>query len=1054
MPPDLIAQSMTTAMPNTIKVGSGLPDSDKADRLERLQQVVERSGELLPAQGPITAFVFLNTLQGLENLPFDEGMQRGARLFGCEPYLSEERYREKMARGRIRVDDLLAVTRKDLADRASVPICSLGSRLELRLAMLQYPLRFGPDAELRWFVAEMDALTRLRSEPPLVIRERFVEETRHWAMRDLRNIRQPGTAGSLAEPEPRSRHRFAELLQKFGEPSIEHWSPRKWESFSLQALWRICHDGVQGIETTSPWEPPAAPIRHRDLLRNAVGEDSDELVNQVLIRFCAPFVDQGFAHWTLPHREKGFFKAFCELYRLPGGPPERWLQGLPQELTRVVESGYGPTESLMESLELLGISESEWPDFIPASLVALRGWAGLIWQMDVRGDRVALPTPAGSLLEFLAVRLILERVALAYVAQQSLNYGGPLAGLRDATRGRIADRNTNSVDQRAFLVFQLAQFLGWSPPALDHLSKPEWSAIVSEMEAFDGLERRRMFHHAFERRFRIQSLDALSVHTKRPASRVPSPRFQLISCIDTREVGFRRHLEEVAPEVETFGTAGFHCVPIYYRGAGDAHFSTLCPIVIRPKHWVVEDVVYTLDEQSRSRAKTRRALGTASHSLHVGSRSMARGAILTAGLGVLASIPLVARVLFPRWAGQIRRTASRFVAPPPMTRLRLERTSPTAGPEEGQIGFTVEEMANIGERALRDIGLTSGFARLVLFIGHGSFCLNNPHKSSYDCGACSGGAGGPNARALAAMLNDPRVREILAGRGLQIPNDTVFLGGLHNTCADHFTFYDLDLLPQSHFQDFKAADQTLDEACDRNAHERCRRFDSAPLNQSFEAARRHVEGRSEDLAQTRPEFGNATNALCIVGRRQRTRGLYLDRRAFMQSYDPTQDDAEHNILARILGAVVPVCSGINLQYTLSYIDSPGWGSGTKLPHNITSLLGVMDGAASDMRTGLPWQGVEIHEPLRLLFVIETTPDAILSIMQRNPVIDRILRNGWAQLALLNPNSSEILVYRKGEFTVYSPEQTELPKAASSIDWYRGWREHLGFAQIEKEGRKA
>lgn len=1027
-----------------------LNGSDETSRLDRLKQLIEQTAELLPAQGPITAFVFLNTLQGLEAMPYDEGVQRGAGLFGCQPYLSEERYREKMARGRIRVDDLLASVRKDLGHQATCLVSPLGTRLDLRLAMLQHPLQFGPPDELRWFVAEMDALKSLRKELSPAIRERFLEETRHWAMRDLRNGRpSEADASPTEEPEASLRRSLKELLRRFGESSIEHWSSTKWEAFSLQALWRICHLGVQGVTTTSPWSKPAPMLRHRDLLKAAVGVDTDDLVHEVLIRFCAPFADQGFADWGLPYRERGLFHAFCELWRQPGGSPSPWLRDLPCELTRVLESGQGALESVRESLDLLGVSESEWEDFIPATLVALRGWAGLIWQLDVRGDRVALPAPQGSLTEFLAVRLLLERVALAHVARQSLNYTGPLAGLRDAARARIKKRDESSPDQCAFLVFQLAQLLGWSPPALCRLSKADWAAIASEIEAFDSLERRRMFHHAFERRFRIQTLDALSIHTKRKANRVASPRFQLVSCIDTREVGFRRHLEEIAPDVETFGTAGFHCVPIYYRGAGDAHFSALCPIVIRPKHWVVEDVVYTLDQQNRARAKTRRALGTASHQVHVGSRSMARGAILTAGLGLLASIPLVARVLFPRLAGQIRRTATRFVAPPPMTRLRLERISTTPGPEDGQIGFTIEEMADFGERALRDIGLTSGFARLVMFIGHGSHCLNNPHKSSYDCGACSGGAGGPNARALAAMLNDPRVREVLAGRGLTIPNETVFLGGLHNTAADNFTFYDLDRLPQSHFQDFNAAQDTLDEACERNAHERCRRFDSAPLNQSFAAALRHVEGRSEDLAQTRPEFGNATNAICIVGRRERTRGLYLDRRAFMQSYDPTQDDAECNILARILGAVVPVCSGINLQYNFSYIDSPGWGAGTKLPHNITSLLGVMDGAASDLRTGLPWQGVEIHEPVRLLFVIETTPPAILSIMDRNPVVGRILRNGWAQLALLNPNSSEILVYHQGEFTVYWPEKTELPQAASSTDWYRGWREHLGFAQIER-----
>ncbi len=582
---------------------------------------------------------------------------------------------------------------------------------------------------------------------------------------------------------------------------------------------------------------------------------------------------------------------------------------------------------------------------------------------------------------------------------------------------------------------------------LADLSPNQWSELLNEVAAFSGHERRRIYHAAFERRVSRQAIDALVLRTSQAPQKPAQPQLQVVCCLDAREESFRRHLEEIEPRAETYGAAGFFGIAIYYRGAADAHFSTLCPIVVKPQHWVTEEVVYSLGETHRRRAKTRRALGTASRQFHMSTRSATGGLVLTAAFGVLASIPLVFRVLFPSWAARIRRTAGALLEPPSVTRLQLERSSPTPGPDDEQIGFTIEEMANLGERMLRDIGLTTGFARLVLFLGHGSYCLNNPHKSAYDCGACSGGAGGPNGRALAAFLNTPQVREILARRGIEIPRETWFLGGQHNTCADTITFFDLDLMPKSHHHDFEQVQVTLAQTCERNAHERCRRFQSARLDLSFAAARSHVEERSEDLAQTRPEFGNASNAMCVVGRRARTRGLYLDRRSFLVSYDPQQDDAESDILGRILGAVVPVCEGINLQYYFSYVDSTGWACGTKLPHNVTSLLGVMDGAASDLRPGLPMQGVEIHEPVRCLFIIETTPDRILRIMQRNETVGRILRNGWVQLSLLNPESNEILLYRDGQFFPYEAESPDLPCVATSTDWYRGWRDHLGFAQI-------
>jgi uncharacterized protein YbcC (UPF0753/DUF2309 family) len=706
-----------------------------------------------------------------------------------------------------------------------------------------------------------------------------------------------------------------------------------------------------------------------------------------------------------------------------------------------------PLESIRESLHDLGIPQDDWEAFIAATLLALRGWAGMIHQIELRGDRVVRPIPAGSLIEFVAIRLVLDRCAFRYAVRQELRFDGSLAELRQALRAHVGPANGTSNEDRAFQVFQIAQVMGWTPKALGELSNDQWSALVREIEGFPSLDRRRVLHLAYEKAFFDRSLDTIALHSRKRQERPKNPRFQALFCIDEREESFRRHLEELAPDVETASVAGFFAVAMYYRGAADAHFNPLCPIIIRPNHHVVERVADGLEKEHERRAGLRRLLGKATHRCHLGSRSLSFGASLMLLVGVLASLPLVGRVLFPRLAAWLRKRAGKAVAVPPSTRLQLERHGTCAGPEWGNPGYTLEEMANIGERVLRESGLATGFSRLVLVIGHGSTSLNNPHISAYNCGACGGGAGGPNARALAQLLNDARVRMLLAERNIHVPTDTVFVGGMHNTCNDTVTFFDRESIPESHGQDLSKAVLDINRTCERNAHERCRRFISAPLGMSFAAARQHVEERSEDLAQARPECGHATNALLIVGRRERTRGLYLDRRAFLNSYDPNTDDADASLLAKVLGAAIPVCGGINLEYYFSYVDNNGYGCGTKLPHNVTSLLGVMDGAASDLRTGLPWQMVEIHEPVRLLCVIETTPEKMMGIIDRNPGISVFVRNEWVKLAVLDPHSPRIQVFRNGTFVDHHPKAETLPQAASSVEWYRGWREHLEFAQI-------
>ena len=216
-----------------------------------------------------------------------------------------------------------------------------------------------------------------------------------------------------------------------------------------------------------------------------------------------------------------------------------------------------------------------------------------------------------------------------------------------------------------------------------------------------------------------------------------------------------------------------------------------------------------------------------------------------------------------------------------------------------------------------------------------------------------------------------------------------------------------------------------------------------------DAALRHVEERSEHLAEPRPEYGHCTNAVCVVGRRSLTRGLFLDRRAFLVSYDANQDPDDQS-LAALMAAVVPVCAGISLEYYFSFVDNDRYGCGTKLPHNVTGLVGVMDGHASDLRTGLPWQMVEIHEPVRILFVIETTPERLTKVINASASLKQLVENRWIRIATIDPASGRVHVRRDSGFEEFDGPVERLPVALSSAEWYRGKIQHLPMAWIQAE----
>jgi uncharacterized protein len=778
------------------------------------------------------------------------------------------------------------------------------------------------------------------------------------------------------------------------------------------------------------------PRRHRDALLALGGEDVDQAVNPDLVRLSAAYLDQGQALMPLPGRRDGFFAAVCALHKAGAGSPA----GCPGSAQRFVRSvGRPALEVLRETMAELGVAESELSDVLTATALALRGWAGMFARLERRPDEQEDGVEP-RLVEFLAVRMVYESCAIRAVAGR---VGAPVSwqSLR-STRTSLPPRPL----AEALLLVSFAQAAGWSPAFLSGLSAEELAALRAEVQAFGDLEQRATWLEAYESRYRRQILDAIAARASlpQPAAAGP-PKAQVMFCIDEREESMRRAIEEQGPEWETLGAAGFFGVAIEYRGLDDHYAAAYCPAVVEPAHEVAEVHTPAHDEVHEQRLRWRslqhaveRGLGGASHTLTGGA---AISVILAPVLGAITAARIFAPSRSLAWAERVRAWTPR-----PDTRLSSVRDADVFGESGKPLGFTVGEAADRVAGLLANTGLTGRLAPLVMVLGHGSTSLNNPHESAHDCGACGGRRGGANARLIADLANRPDVRAELARRGNPIPDDTWFVGGLHDTSSDAVLLADLDRVPEAFRARLDELLAVVERARKESAAERCRRFDDVPLPVSPDAGLRHVEDRASHLGQPRPEYGHCTNAVAFVGRRSTVRGLHLDRRTFLVSHDPTTDPTGA-VLERILAAVGPVGAGINLEYYFSSTDNEVFGCGTKLPHNVTGLVGVMAGHQGDLRTGLPLQMVEIHEPMRLLLIVEATPERLLEIAGRQAEVRELVVNRWVQLVSMNPETGALAVFGDAGFVPYTPGGAPLPEVERSADWHGLRREHLPPALV-------
>lgn len=661
-------------------------------------------------------------------------------------------------------------------------------------------------------------------------------------------------------------------------------------------------------------------------------------VDELVAKWVAAFLDPH-PLWPMPHRSEGLYSAWRTL---TVHDPD-----LPRSARRIARMlPTRPDDAIAYALaQLQGATQGATQDVSPAlrdELAGLPGWTAHIkWRSEHVGDI--------DLVEYVAVRLSLRLLLGLPAIAPPQPPSNDVDGLWERAT-RLVDRLGGSSERITVAVAARALALH---PVHDHPFT---------------------FQRAYELHYARPLLHSLNTSHPGAGTR---PTTQLVACIDSRSEGIRRHVEQLDPGMETFGFAGFFGVPIRFTTYDSPSSIDSLPALLAPHHHVTERAQHPRLAGGRiNHLRTQQALAAG---IHAGESTTASPFAFAETTGWLFGAATALRTLAPTIAARL---AAALTSAP-----RLETSVTVAD------AFTLEERAGLAEASLRMMGL-SRFAPLVILAGHGSTSTNNLYESALDCGACGGNRGKANARSAAAIFNDPDVRALLSERGLPIPADTFFIAAEHDTVTDHIATLDVHLVPATHLtlvDDFRRLQQTASDALVR---ERSRSLPGASPRHRPQKTRR----RADDWAEVYPEWGLAGNAAFLIGPRDLTRALDLERRVFLHSYQP-ELDSNGAALETILTAPVVVAQWINHQYYFSALNPDSLGAGTKTIHNAIGTIGVLSGQGGDIRRGLPWQSVGIgdrlvHEPVRLTVIVQAPLDRITTIIGRNAVLRSLFDNSW------------------------------------------------------------
>ncbi len=940
-----------------------------------VKELIHRAGLILAHYWPMTTFVHHNPLRSLETLPFHEAISVAQRFIGGRGYFPNEQYRELVKTSRISYGQLDAAIRLVAIDEH----VEIAGRKISHFDILRAHMLVGITAPSDDMVEALVDRTSISKE--ILALAQGPSENAEPSDLSLSGAQIRELAKRLApRTEPPSES------SKIGTTmTLLTWCDR---TFNMQLEW---------------------------------------LVNKEMIKWCQSFLEEGKSSWPMPYREKGFYETWRVLAALEWSPC-----GISNSGKKIGVLPASPEQAILDHLNALAIPAELRQDYLSLELASLSGWASFInWRSEQSNYKWQAAYPI-DLVQYLAVRLFYEKELVDQTCRAKLGVAGNLqaAQLQAAEASKTNSLETGRIAS-AWRLTILASLLRISQEELLATEDRLLNRLLEWLDDFPESEHGPVWLNAYEACYQgnlIQKLQDSVSKLKRDSSGSSRPLAQAMFCIDVRSEPFRRHLESVG-NYETIGFAGFFGIPIRCRSFNQYHETDQVPAIVQPKYTVHEVVRENQKRQLTRHNDGAKILHAIKEMLDDMKYHVLTPYIMVESIGWLFGVQLFGRTLFPVGYRKLQTKLKKALIPPVGTHMTVDRIGE-------DLGLTREEQCNTIETVLRMMGLTVTFARIVVVCGHTSTSDNNPYEAALNCGACGGNSGKPNARLLAAIANKPYVREHLAKNGIVVPEDTHFIGAVHDTTTDAIELFDIEDLPDTHLQDLEQLKKDLKEAALRTNRERCIRLPSAtndPANAAMEVAR-----RAGDWSETRPEWGLAGNAAFIIGSRALTEDINLEGRVFLNSHD-YRLDPKGDLLEGIMMGPMVVGQWINAEHYFSATDTEVYGSGSKIYHNVVGRIGIMSGPQSDLRMGLAWQSmmngdIPYHEPLRLFVVIEAPRERIIAIIERQPILKQLCDNEWIHLMAIDHDSDEKLFRyqpRQGWKAPLQLSETELAAVESN-----------------------